>query len=421
MYTFGSLNRSADWRSVFLPSAQPEQRRLVVFIRKRNALVAAVLALVGWVTVAPASPPGEGHGPADGQEVFRYDTFGDEAFWTDQLKMHTVIQDTLDPVTALQLGLKVDADALPAGLLASLTPDQLADPQTTLALIKLDAVVGVKGTVETADDGKLRLTRVGTTCALCHSTVDNSAAAGIGHRLDGWPNRDLDPGAIIAASPAVGDEARAVYRSWGPGRYDPRFNIDGLSTPVLIPPAYGLDGVKLATYTGDGDIKYWNNYVAVTQMGGQGVFIDKRIGVKVVRTPDLVHRVLNPLRDYQLELAAPAPPADSFDPARAAAGRVVFNGAGRCATCHSGPNYTDADRRRLHAPAETGMDPAYAQRSATGKYRTTPLRALWQHAPYFHDGSAKTLADVVEHYDATLRLRLTDQQKADLVEYLKSL
>jgi hypothetical protein len=386
-------------------------------------LAAPLVALAGVVTLANADPPGggEGGGPPDGQEVFRHDTFGDEGFWTGQLRMNTVIQTSLDPVTALSLGLKVDADALPAGLLGSLTPDQLADPQTTLALIKLDAVVGVKGTVEAGDDGKLKLTRVGVTCALCHSTVDNAAAPSIGHRLDGWPNRDLNPGAIIAASPAVPEAARRVYQSWGPGRYDPRFNIDGLSTPVLIPPAYGLKGVKLATYTGDGDISYWNDYVAVTQMGGQGVFKDKRIGVQVVRTPDLVQPVLKPLREYQFDLDTPTPPAGSFDPVHAAAGRVVFHGAGGCATCHSGEHYTDADRGILHAPAETGMDPAYAQRSATGKYRTTPLRALWQHAPYFHDGSARTLADVVDHYDATLRLRLTDQQKADLVEFLKSL
>jgi hypothetical protein len=244
---------------------------------------------------------------------------------------------------------------------------------------------------------------------------------GIGRRRDGWPNRDLDPGAIIAASPAIGDDARKVYLSWGPGRYDPRFSIDGKSTPVLIPPAYGLDGVKWTTYTGDGDISYWNKYVAVTQMGGRGVFVDRRIGVKVVRTPDLVEPVLRPLREYQLDLEAPAPPEGSFDRKRAAAGRAVFNGAGKCATCHSGAHYTDANRGVLHAPEETGMDAAYSKRSATGKYRTTPLRALWQHAPYFHDGSAATLEDVVEHYNGVLKLRLTDRQKTDLVEFLKSL
>jgi mono/diheme cytochrome c family protein len=392
-----------------------------LLVRNRRLAIVPLVALAGLAALATAGPPDDGDGPPDGQDVFRHDTFGDEAFWSGQLKMNTVIQNALDPVTALSLGLKVDADALPDGLLGSLTPEQLADPQTTLALIKLDAVVGVKGQVEADDDGKLALKKVGITCALCHSTVDDSVTRGIGRRLDGWPNRDLDPGKIIAASPAVPEAARQVYQSWGPGRYDPRFNFDGQNGPVLIPPAYGLDGVRLATYTGDGDISYWNNYVAVTQMGGQGVFIDRRIGVKVVRTPDLVHPVLRPLREYQLELQKPAPPAGSFDPDRAAAGKVVFNGAARCASCHSGPLYTDAPRRKLHAPAETGMDPAYALRSATGKYRTTPLRALWQHAPYFHDGSAATLADVVDHYDRVLNLGLTDGQKQDLVEFLKSL
>src|SRR5829696_3030568 len=220
--------------------SEPSQYRRAFRSLSRHwpALLAALLGFAGVVAVATADP-GDRGGPPDGQDVFRFDTFGDERQWTDQLKMHTVIQDGLDPVTALSLGLKVDADALPAGLLGSLTPEQFADPQTTLALISLDAVVGVKGTVEAGEDGKLSLTRVGITCALCHSTVDDSAAPGIGRRLDGWPNRDLNPGAIIAASPAVGDEAKAVYRSWGPGRYDPRFNIDGLNTPVLIPPAYG--------------------------------------------------------------------------------------------------------------------------------------------------------------------------------------
>jgi hypothetical protein len=368
-----------------------------------------------------ATSPGSDDFPPDGQDIFRHDTFGDEALWTDQLKMHTVIEKSVDPITALKLGLKVDADALPPGLLESLTSEQLADPQTTLALIQLDAVVGVRGTVRKGDDGRLTLTRVGITCALCHSTVNNSVMAGIGRRLDGHANRDLNPGAIIAASPVVGDEARKVYLSWGAGRYDPRFNIDGKNTPVLIPPVYGLDGVKLATYTGDGNIPYWNNYVSVTQMGGQGVFIDNRIGVKVVRTPDLVHGKLQPLREYQEELGAPAPREGSYDPEQAAAGKKVFFGAAKCASCHSGPLYTDADRGILHAPEETGMDPAYAVRSATGKYRTTPLRALWEHAPYFHDGSARTLGDVVEHYDSTLDLGLTGGEKADLVEFLKSL
>jgi mono/diheme cytochrome c family protein len=380
-----------------------------------------VVPLVGVLGVAALAPADSGDGAPDGQDIFRHDTFNDEQFWTGQLKMNTVIQESLDPATALSLGLKVDADALPEGLLQNLPPGALEDPQTTLALIQLDAVVGVKGTVKADAAGKLTLTSMGVTCALCHSTVDDSVLPGIGRRLDGWPNHDLDPGAIIAASPAVGDAAKKVYRSWGPGRYDPRFNIDGKSTPLVIPPAYGLDGVKLATYTGDGNIPYWNKYVAITQMGGQGVFIDPRINVRVVRTPDVVHRALRPLFNYQRDLEAPPPPKGSFDVTKAAAGKVVFNGAGRCATCHTGPLFTDANRGILHDPAETGMDPTYALRSATRKYRTTPLRALWQHAPYFHDGSAETLEDVVDHYDRVLKLQLGDGQKEDLVEYLKSI
>ena len=399
--------------------APPRTLRLIRFVIPRFVLAAIVLAAVGLAGMNAANPSDDF--PLDGQEIFRHDTFGDEAFWTDQLKMHTAIESALDPLTALTLGLKVDANALPPGLLESLTPEQLADPQTTLALIQLDAVVGLRGTVTKNDDGRLRLTRVGITCALCHSTVDDSVLPGIGRRVDGPANRDLNPGAIIAVSPAIGDEARKVYQSWGAGRYDPRFSIDGKNTPVLIPPVYGLDDVKLATYSGDGDISYWNNYVGVTQMGGKGVFIDPRIGVKVVRTPDVVHPKLPPLLEYQLELEAPAPPQGSFDPEMAAAGTDVFLGAGKCATCHSGPNYTDADLGILHAPEETGMDSAYAKRTATGKYRTTPLRAVWERAPYFHDGSAKTLGDVVEHYDRTLDLDLTDGQKTNLVQFLKSL
>lgn len=350
-----------------------------------------------------------------GREIFRHDTFGDERFWTDTLRMHEVIASHVDPTTALSVGLKVDADALPPGVLE--TAD-LKDPATTVALLKLGAVVGLKGTVVT-EGGRDRLVQVGITCALCHSTVDNSVAAGIGHRLDGWPNLDLNPGAIIALSPALTDSQKAVYRSWGKGRYDPRTNIDGQSTPLVIPPAYGLRGVPFATFTADGDIRYWNNYVAVTQMGGQGGFRDDRIGVNhplPEGLPDLVGPKLDALRDYQLSLEAPAPPAGSFDAAAAGRGQTVF--AQSCSRCHTGQTRSDG---RLHAPAETGVDPTYANRTATKLYRTTPLRALWQHPPYFHDGSAPTLAAVVDHYDTALRLRLSEQQKSDLVEYLKSI
>jgi hypothetical protein len=349
----------------------------------------------------------------DGRNVFRYDTFGDEQLWTDKLRMHEVISTAVDPLTALSVGLKVDSEALPPGILD--TAD-LTSPATTVALISLNAVVGVQGKVDA--DG--HLVEVGITCALCHSTVDDSVMPGIGRRLDGWANGDLDPGLIISLSPALTDAQRAVYQSWGAGRYDPRFNLDGLNHPVVLPPAYGLKGVALETYTGDGPVSYWNAYVAITQMGGKGDFSDPRIGVFIDQNPDLVTSKLPALRDYQLSLAKPAPPAGSFDAVAASRGRAVFEGAGRCASCHQGTVYTDA-AVTLHAPDETGMEPVYASRSATGLYRTTPLRALWQHAPYFHDGSAATLGDVVDHYDATLSLGLTSGERSDLVEFLKSL
>lgn len=349
----------------------------------------------------------------DGRAVFRSYTFGDEAYWTQTLRMHEVIATSVDPLTALAVGLKVDSDALPPGILE--TAD-LHDPRTTLALIRLGAVVGVVG--HFADDGTLD--RVGIACALCHSTVDDSVAPGIGRRLDGWPNRDLDAGLILSLSPAFTEDQRDVLRSWGPGRYDPRWNLDGIDGPVLIPPAYGLADVAAETYTGDGPISYWNAYVAITQMGGRGTFIDPRIGVSIVRHPDLTSPVLPALLAYQLTLDAPAPPAGSVDAAAAARGRIVFQGAGRCASCHTPPIYTDA-AVTLHAAAETGMDPLYATRSATGLYRTTPLRGLWQHPPYFHDGSAATLAEVVEHYDGHLALGLSDAQESDLVEFLRTL
>jgi hypothetical protein len=269
------------------------------------------------------------------------------------------------------------------------------------------------------------LTRVGTTCALCHSTVDNRFAPGIGRRLDGWPNRDLDVGAIIALSPALTPEQRRVYRSWGPGMYDPRFNIDGMNVPVVLPPAFGLRRVSREIYTGDGPVSYWNEYVAVTQMHGHGRFEDRRIGVSIENPPDLVSRKLRPLRIYQFSLEKPVPQEGTFDPAAAERGRRVFKGEARCADCHQGAIYTDVNRGILHFPAQVGQDRTYAARSATKKYRTTPLRGLWNPpqltGPYFHDGSAATLNDVVEHYVRRFRLSLTAREKADLVEFLKSL
>jgi mono/diheme cytochrome c family protein len=363
---------------------------------------------------------------AEGQRIFRFDTFGDEAKWTDTLRIHEVIEAAVDPTTALAVGLKVDADALPAEVVAGIENGSisLTDPATTVALLKLDAVVGLKGTVETVN-GEDRLTRVGTTCALCHSTVDDSYAPGIGKRLDGWPNRDLNPGAIIALSPALDAAAKAVFNSWGAGKYDPRFNIDGVNQPVVIPPAYGLAGIHRITLTGDGDdVAYWNRYVAVTQMGGQGTMQEPRLNIDITNgTEDLVSSKLPALQAYQLSIAAPAAPAGSFDAAAAARGKTVFEGAGQCATCHSGALLTDANER-LHPPADSVVEPetpSYIGRSATKMVRTSPLKGVWQHAPYFHDGSAATLADVVNVYNTKRSLNLTAAQRSDLTEYLKSL
>jgi mono/diheme cytochrome c family protein len=368
-----------------------------------------------------------------GKQIFRYDTFGDETFWSDRLRLHEVIRSAVDPTTALSVGLKVDVEELPDAVKQGILDGSLSlfNPDTTVALLKLDAVVGLRGTVETIN-GRDTLTRVGTTCALCHSTVDNSFLPGIGKRLDGWANRDLDPGAIIALSPALTEPVKAIYRSWGKGMYDPRFNQDEINGPIVIPPAYGLAGVDSETFTGDGDvtrggISYWNRYVAVTQMGGHGTFTDPRIGVSVTNgSEDLVTSKLPALRDYQLSLLAPPPPAGSFDAAAAERGRTLFHGKATCATCHSGPTFTDANVR-LHAPSEVVSEPepdgapSYASRTATKMYRTTPLRGIWQHPPYFHNGTAPTLQAVVETYNTKKSLGLTAAEMEDLVHYLKSL
>jgi hypothetical protein len=353
--------------------------------------------------------------PANGQFIFRHWTFGDEPFWTDTLHLNAVVEAGVSPATALAVGLKVDAERLPRGFLASA---DLTSPATTVELLRLGAVVGLEGQVS-ADK---HLKRLGITCALCHSTVDNSVARGVGRRLDGWPNGDLNVGAIVALSPVLPVAVKAVYNSWGPGKYDAEFNRDGINSPVVLPPAFGLHRVALETYTGEGPISYWNAYVAVTQMHGHGSFSDAVLGISIAQTPDLVTPVLPALRDYQLSLRTPPPPPGSFDPAGAKRGGGVFARAARCASCHiPSMAFTDVNLGILHAPAETGMDPVRASRLKNHKYRTTPLRALWQHPPYFHDGSAATLLDVVEHYDQFFGLGLSPQQKADLVEYLKSL
>lgn len=376
-------------------------------------------------TTSPIAQP-ERLDPAlvsQGQRIFRHETFGDERYWTDTARMHEVVQRSVSPRLALAVGLKVDVDALPQAVRDALAAGQvdLASPATTVVLLKLGAVVGLEGKVAQTAAGKDTLTSLGITCAMCHSTVDNSFAPGIGHRQDGHPNHDLNVGAIVALSPALPAATKAILDSWGPGKYDARTSFDGQNIPAVIPPAYGLNGVARELYTGDDAVSYWNAYVAVTQMHGQGSFRDDRLGIAIARSPDLVTPLLPALRQYQFSLAAPAPAAGSVDAAAAARGKALFAGAARCASCHTGTLYTDVNDGILHAPSEVGQDAAFANRSVTKRYRTTPLRGLAQHAPYFHDGGAKTLADVVGHYDALMSLRLSAQQKADLVEFLKSL
>lgn len=397
-------------------------------MRTFRIIRAPAAALLAAVVLCACGGGGSG-GPdlvAQGRDIFRYDTFGDEARWTDTLRMHEVLEQGVSPNTALSVGLKVDAEAIPPALAADIRAGKvdLDSPATTVALIKLDAVVGVRGVVESVG-GVDRLRRVGITCALCHSTVDDSFAPGIGKRLDGWANRDLDPGAIIALSPAVDAAKKAIYRSWGKGMYDPRFNVDGLSKPVVIPPAYGLAGIHSVTFTGDGDSPaYWNRYVAVVQMGGLGSFEDARLPLDVTNgSVDLVTAKLPALEAYQLSLAPPAAPPGSFDTVAAARGRLLFTGAAQCASCHAGALFTDANSR-LHPPSASMAEPetpSYASRSATKQYRTTPLRGAWQHAPYFHDGSAATLDAVVDRYNQRLGLGLSPQDVADLAQYVKSL
>ena len=407
------------------------------------ASIVFVLAMVFAISgLTPATQARQGAAAADhdgeprrreGQAIFRFDTFGDEQLWTNVLRMHEVIP-SVAPVTALAVGLKVDVEALEAETVAALRAGQvdLTNPAVTVELLRQNAVIGVKGTIDEAG----QLTKVGITCALCHSSVDNSFAAGIGRRLDGWANIDLNVGAIVALSPALDDATKAEFRTWGPGKYDPRHHaFDGVniiplntpSLPIVIPPIYGLKGVGFETYTADGAISYWNSYVGVGQMGGKGNFNDPRIGLFINQTPDLVTPKLRALLEYQLSLRTPKAAKGSFDEAAAGRGQRLFRTEAQCATCHQSPNFTDVlngpDRNVpfLHDPAEVGMNPAYAVRTATGKYRTTPLRGLLQHPPYFHDGSAPDLLAVVNHYDSLFGLNLSPAQKADLVEYLKSL
>ncbi len=392
-----------------------------------------------------------------GRNTFRFDTFGDEDFWGGTLQLHKAIEGQklggvgpgVDPATALAVGLKVDQDALPESLIQALRKGKvdLKDPAVTVALLKLNAVVGVTGFFDPSGN----LKSLGIQCAICHSTVDNALAPGIGHRLDGWANRDLNVGAIVNLSPDLSSVAkllnvdqatvRTVLMSWGPGKFDAELFMDGKafngtqSAATLIPPAFGLAGVNLHTWTGWGSVTHWNAFVANLEMHGKGTFFDPRLadasrfpiaaqnGFDNVRsTVDLITPKLADLHLYQLALDSPPAPPKSFDPSAARRGKEVFNGRAQCSTCHVPPLFTEPGWN-MHTAAEIGVDDFQASRAPDDRYRTSPLKGLWTHTKggFYHDGRFATLLDVVNHYDNFQSLHLTNQEKNDLVEYLKSL
>jgi cytochrome c2 len=394
----------------------------------------------------------------EGRRIFRFDTFGDEAFWGDTVKLHLAIEGArlggvgpgLSPNAALSLGLKVDVDALPQNIVADLKGGKLDldDPATTVALLKLNAIVGLTGFFD--NTGVLQ--SIGIQCALCHSTVDNSFAPGIGRRLDGWANRDLNVGAITALAPDLSvlanllgtDETtvRQALNGWGPGKFDAEllldgkaFRPDGQSAATLIPPAFGLAGVNLHTWTGWGSVTHWNAFVANLEMHGKGTFFDPRLndaiqfpiaaaaGFGDVRNdPDLITSKLAALHFYQLAIPAPKPPQGSFDEAAAARGQTIFNSKADCARCHVPPLFTEPGWN-MHTPDEIGIDDFQANRAPDRRYRTSPLKGLWTHQKggFFHDGRFATLADVINHYNQFFGLGLNQSESNDLVEYLKSL
>lgn len=398
----------------------------------------------------------------EGQDIFRYDTFGSEDFWGGKLKLHEAINGTefggtgpgLTPKNALEVGLKVDAGRVPKILVEAIRGGHVSldKVKTTLELLKADAVVGVKGFFDDPKD-KFRLTSIGITCAICHSTVNDSLKKGIGTRLDGWPNRDLNVGAVAAMSPdlspfekllAVNKEAvKKTLESWGPGKYDAELNHDGKgfrpdgkTGATVLPAAFGLAGINLHTYNGWGSVPYWNAYVAVTQMHGKGTFFDRRMsdstqypvaarsrGWNARSSPDLVTPKLAALHYYQLSLPAPKPGKDTFDKEAAKRGEAIFNGKADCARCHVPPLFTEPGWS-MHTAKEIGIDEFQASRSPDKSYyRTTPLRGLFTRMKggFYHDGRFSTLDDVVGHYVKVLKLELTDVEKKDLIEYLKSI
>ena len=438
--------------------------RLFIYSGVLLVVVAVVFAAVG--TQAQANE--KASLISQGKQTFRYDTFGDEDFWGGALKLHQAIEGAqfggvgpgVSPATALAVGLKVDVKALPNSVQKQLKNEQvnLNDPAVTLALLKLNAVVGVTGFFNS--DGSL--SSIGIQCALCHSTVDDSFAPGIGNRLDGWANRDLNVGAIIALSPDLTplqtllgvDRATvvSVLNSWGPGKFDAELILDGkafnpqqitdgvvtgtnVPGATLLPPAFGLAGFNLHTWTGWGSVPYWNAFVANLEMHGKGTFYDPRLnnaaqfpiaaanGFGDIRSStDRITPKLAALQMYQLSLPAPQPPVGSFDAAAAARGKVLFSGKAECATCHVPPLFTEPGWD-LHTPAEIGIDSFQANRAPDLRYRTAPLMGLWTHTKggFYHDGRFATLLDVVNHYNTFFTLGLTDGEKSDLVEYLKSL
>ncbi len=394
----------------------------------------------------------------EGRETFRYATFGDEVFWGDAIGLHEAIAGAanggvgpgVSPETALAVGLKVDVEALPRSLQRALARREvnLKDPKTTLQLLKLNAVVGLTGFF----DEKGAITSMGLQCAFCHSTVDNSFAKGIGHRRDGWANRDLNVGAIVALAPRLEPVAellgtnvatvRKVLKSWGPGRFDASlfvdgkaFRPDGKSASVLIPPAFGLAGVNLHTWTGWGGISHWNAFVANLEMHGQGTFFDPRLD-DATRFPvaaragsghvqadeDRITALLPALQIYQLSLPVPKAPWGSYDRSAAKRGEALFNGKAKCSGCHVPPLYTEPGWN-MHTGAEIGIDEFQASRAPDGRYRTTPLRGLWTHTTggFYHDGRFPTLNAVVNHYNSHFSLGLTSGERFALMEFLKSL
>jgi len=418
-----------------------------------------------------------------GQQVFRSDTFGDEAFWGDTLKLHQAIEGAklggvgpgVSPATALAVGLKVDVDALPPNLVQAIEKGKvnLNDPAVTLALLKLNAVVGVTGLFNSS--GTLK--SVGIQCALCHSTVDNSNPAlcfgqvtpnpetgCIGHRLDGWPNRDLNVGAIVALAPdlsAVADllstdqaTVRKVLNSWGPGKFDAELLLDGkafnpqqvtdgavtgtnVSGASLIPPAFGLGGVNLHTWIGWGSVPHWNAFVANLEMHGKGRFFDPRLNdaaqfpiaaahgfadlPHINPDDDLITKKLAALQLYQLSIPAPTSTVP-FDKAAAARGDELFSGKAGCNNCHVEPLWTEPGWN-LHQPADVCVDSFQADRGPDHRYRTSPIGAISTHfkGGFYHDGRFADLNAVVNHYNTCMSLGLTDSEKSDLIQYLLSL